>query len=330
MTKTEASEWLRTNMRGPVVAMTTPMNEDRSIDYNGLRKLTEFYNDSGIRWVAVGGSTAEFFSLTMDERRQCIQTVVETSDDDTHVLAGCQHSGTRLALDLVRFSEKVGADAVMVQPPYYSFSGFRSIKKHFEKISEHSNIGICVYFSGSNLRFPELSGFTEESRSCPPEMEELAAIPNVGAFKDATGDYGFHKDIVRALDGPDGQAAIMGSNGMEFHLWGHESGSRSFLTGLGNVWPSVEVEFFEALEDGRRDRAVEIVNEIEREYLHTTKFGDALGPGKYWVAVKALQEMQGLPAGPVRLPLLNLTTQERDALERMVHNTGLAETPMVD
>lgn len=329
MARTDASEWLRENLRGPVVAMTTPMNEDRSVDYEGLRELTEFYNESGIRWVAVGGSTAEFFSLTDEERRQCIQTVVEASDADTHVLAGCQHSGTQLALDLVQFSADVGADAVMVQPPYYSFSGFEGIKRHFQEISDESDIGICVYFSGSNLRFPELSGFTNESRSCPPEMAELAAIPNVGAFKDATGDYGFHKDVVKALDGPDGEAAIMGSNGMEFHLWGYESGSRTFLTGLGNVWPSVEVEFFEALENGDRERAVGIVDDIERDYLHTTKFGDALGPGKYWVAVKVLQEMQGLPAGPVRLPLVNLTDGEREALREMLERTGLDETPMI-
>lgn len=329
MARTEASEWLRKNLRGPVVAMTTPMNEDRSVDTEGLRELTRFYNESGIEWIAVGGSTAEFFSLSDEERRHTIRTVVEESDEDTNVLAGCQHSGTQLALDLVQFAEDEGADAVMVQPPYYSFSGFEGIKRHFQRISDESDIGICVYFSGSNLRFPEIAGFIEESRSCPPQMKELAAIPNVGAFKDSTGNYGFHKDVVEELDGPDGDAAIMGSNGMEYHLWGYESGSRTFLTGLGNIWPSVEVEFFEALENGNRARAVDIVDSIERDYLHTTKFGDALGPGKYWVAVKALQEMQGLPGGPVRLPLVGLTDAERDALKAMLQRTGLESTEMI-
>lgn len=329
MARTDASEWLRQNLRGPVVAMTTPMHDDQSIDYEGLRQLTRFYNESGIKWVAVGGSTGEFFSLTDEERRRAIETVVDESDDDTHVMAGCQHSGTGLALDLVQFAEGVGADAAMVQPPYYSFSGWEGIMQHFKLISEKSDIGICVYFSGSNLRFPEISEFISESRSCPSKMKELAAIPNVGAFKDSTGDYGFHKDIVKALDGPEGKAAIMGSNGMEYHLWGHDAGSRTFLTGLGNVWPSVEVEFFDALENGNRDRAVEIVDTMERDYLHTTKFGDALGAGKYWVAVKALQEMQGLPGGPVRLPLVNLTEDERQALRDMMVRTGLDETEMI-
>jgi dihydrodipicolinate synthase/N-acetylneuraminate lyase len=132
---------------------------------------------------------------------------------------------------------------------------------------------------------------------------------------------------LEALDGPDGKAAIMGSNGMEYHLWGHESGSRTFLTGLGNIWPSVEVESFEALEQGDRERAGEIVNEIERDYLHTTKFGDDLGPAKYWVAVKALQEIQG-QSGPVRSPLVGLTEDEKDALREMFERAGLDETEM--
>jgi 4-hydroxy-tetrahydrodipicolinate synthase len=328
MVRTNASEWLRQNLRGPVVAMTTPMHPDESIDTKGLQELTEFYNQSNIDWIAVGGSTGEFFSMTDEERRHIVETVVEASDDNTYVMAGCQHSGTQLTLDLVQHAEEIGVDAAMVQPPYYSFSGWDGIKRHFEIISDESDIGICVYFSGSNLRFSEISEFIKETRSCPERMKELADIPNVGAFKDSTGDYGFHKDVVEVLDGPDGEAAIMGSNGMEYHLWGYESGSRTFLTGLGNVWPSVEVEFFEALESGDRDRATEIVDNIERDYLHTTKFGDDLGPGKYWVAVKALQEMQGLPGGPVRSPLVGLTEDEKDSLQEMLERTGLNETEM--
>lgn len=329
MAKTEASEWLRKNLRGPVVAMTTPMNDDRSIDTEGLRELTQFYNRSGVDWIAVGGSTGEFFSMTDEERKHVIETVVKKSDNKTNVMAGCQHSGTQLTIDLVEFAQNIGADAAMVQPPYYSFSGWKGILRHFEKVSEVSEIGICVYFSGSNLRFEEISRFIKEKRECPEEIIGLAEIPNVGAFKDSTGNYGFHKDIVEELDGPDGKAAIMGSNGMEYHLWGHESGSRTFLTGLGNVWPSVEVEFFEAVEDGEVEYARELVNSIERDYLNTTKFGDDLGPGKYWVAVKELQEMQGLPAGPVRTPLLNLTDEERTAIEQMVKRTGLADIDLI-
>lgn len=328
MTRTEASEALRTGLRGPIVAMTTPFDEDVEVDTEGLRTLTRFYNESDVKGVVAAGSSGEFFSLTAEERKHVIETVVEASDDDTLVLGGCAHTGTMQATDFVEFSEDVGVDGVLVSPPYYAFSGFEGVKRHFERISEETDVGICVYFSSSALQFSEIAGFVEERRACPEEMKELAAIPNVGAIKDASGDYGFHKDVVQELGGEDGEIAVMGSNGMEYHLWGHLAGSRTFLSGLGNIWPGVEVEFFERLEDGDFDGAQRIVNDIERDYLHTTT--RRIGARKYWPALKAMQEMRGLPGGPSRLPLIEVDDREREELAAMIDRTGLGtESPSV-
>lgn len=323
MVSTEASEALRTGLRGPVVAMTTPFTDDGTIDTRGLRELTRFYNKSDIDCIVAAGSSGEFFSLTDEERRHVIKTVTEESNDDMLVLGGCAHSGTRLAADLVTFSERVGADGALVSPPYYAFSGFEGIKRHFRTISDQTNIGICVYFSGTVLQFPIIEEFTRETRSCPREMRELAAIPNVGAFKDSSSDYGFHKDVTSALDGPDGEVAVMGSNGMEYHLWGYLAGSRTFLSGLGNIWPSVEVQFFEHLEEGNFRAAYDLVDKYERDYLHTTI--QEVGPGKYWPAVKALLDMRGLPGRSSRSPMVDVTEEERNALGDMVERTGLSD-----
>lgn len=325
MTKTDASEAIRTGLRGPIVAMTTPFHDDFSVNYGGLRELTRFYNNSDIGGVVAAGSSGEFFSLTAEERKEVIKTVVDESDDDVLVLGGCAHSGTQQAAEFVRHSESVGADGVLVSPPYYAFSGFEGVKRHFQRISEQTDIGICVYFSGTTLQFPTISNIVKERRSCPGELRELAAIPNVGALKDASGDYGFHKDITEALDGPDGEMAIMGSNGMEYHLWGHLAGSRTFLSGLGNIWPSVEVDFFEKLINGDFEGAQKIVNDIERDYLHTTVF--EVGPGKYWPAVKALLDIRGLPGGPSRLPMIDTTPAERNMLESFVERHDLPTEP---
>lgn len=321
MAKTEASEALRTGLRGPIVAMTTPFDDDLAVDTEGLRVLTQFYNESGVAGVVAAGSSGEFFSLTAEERKRVIETVAEASDDETMVLAGCAHTGTRQATDFVRFSEDVGVDGVLVSPPYYAFSGFEGVKRHFETISEKTDVGICVYFSSTALQFSEIGEFVEERRACPKEMEDLAAIPNVGAIKDASGNYGFHKDVVQKLGGEDGEIAVMGSNGMEYHFWGHLAGSRTFLSGLGNIWPSVEVEFFDRLEDGDFAGAQQIVDGIERDYLHTTT--RRIGARKYWPALKAMQEMRGLPGGPSRLPLLDVDDREREELTAMIERTGL-------
>ena len=232
---------------------------------------------------------------------------------------GCAaHSGTQMAIEIAKYCEEVGCDGVMVTPPYYSYSGFAGMKCHYQMISDAVNIGIVVYFSGSVLRFPDIQNMVKETWKCPEQMIELAKIPNVGAIKDASGNFGWHRDIVLGLDGPDGPAAVIGSDGMGYHLWGHMWGSRCFITGPSNIWPEVEVDFFNKLDGGDQPGALKIVRDIEIDYDCTTK-----ETGKYWSCVKYLLNEEGLPGGYMRPPLLDLNEAEQKSVKAMAIRTGL-------
>jgi len=320
MAKTQAGKKLKDALKGPVVAMTTPFNRDGSLDLSGLRQLTAHYVQQGTPSVIAAGSTGEFYSLTDEERVRVIRTVVEDSNGRMTVIGCCAHSGTQLALNLAKECASMGCDGVMVTPPYYSFSGFEGFKRHLQVISDSADIGIVVYFSGSVLRFPVISEMIAERWTCPAELVELAEIPNVGAFKDASGNFGFHRDLIRGVDGPDGLAAVIGSDGMGYHLWGHLWGSRSFITGLGNIWPKPESEFFGKLEAGDIKGATAIVADMEVEYLRATK-----ATGKYWSCVKYLLDKMGLPGGHMRLPLLDLNDEEKRSMDQMCRVCGLDE-----
>jgi len=318
MEKTDASKKLKRALRGPVVAMTTPFNKDGTLDMAGVRALTAHYVEQGTPNVIAAGSTGEFQALSDEERIQVIRAVTEEAAGNMTVIGCCAHSGTQLALELARECAAIGCDGIMVTPPYYSFSGFQGFKQHLQAISDNVDIGIVVYFSGSVLRFPAISKMVSERWTCPQELIELARIPNVGAFKDASGNFGFHRDLIRGLDGPDGLAAVMGSDGMGYHLWGYLWGSRCFLTGLGNIWPKPEIEFFEKLEAGDIKGAQAIVAEREIEYLRATT-----ATGKYWSCVKYLLDKMNLPGGHMRLPLLDLDAEERKCMDRMCEVCGL-------
>lgn len=321
MAKTEASKKLKEAMTGPVVAMTTPFNRDGSLDISGLKKLTAHYVQQGIPSVIAAGSTGEFQSLTDKERVEVIRTVVEESNGKMNVIGCCAHSGTQLALDLAQECVKIGCTGIMVTPPYYSFSGFEGFKQHLQVISDNADIGIVVYFSGSVLRFPAISEMVVERWECPEKIMELAKIPNVGAFKDASGNFGFHRDLSRGVAGPDGLTSVMGSDGMGYHLWGYLWGSRCFLTGLGNIWPKPEIDFFNKLESGDLKGAQDIVATMEIEYLRATK-----ETGKYWACVKYLLDKMNLPGGYTRLPLLDLNEDDKKSMDRMCKVCGLDES----
>ncbi len=318
MAKTKAAQELREKLQGPTVAMTTPFNDDFSIDFEGLKRLTRLFVDGGIPNVIAAGSTGEFYSMTDEERRQVIKTIVDEADGKMTVIGTAAHSGTHLAIELAQYCKDIGCDGVMVTPPYYTFSGIEGLKKHYNMIGEAVDIGIVLYFSGSVLRFPVVSGMVREDFICPPEFKELLSIPYIGAMKDASGNYGWHRDISRELEGNLG-VRVMGSDGMSYHLWGHQWGSRCFLTGLGNIWPKYEVDFYAKMEKGDTEAAQKIVAELELPYLQATK-----ATGKYWSAVKFLLNEEGLPGGIVRPPLLDLNAQDQRNVWAMAKQTGLA------
>ena len=318
--RTEASEKLRKALKGMVVAMTTPFNKDYTLDIKGLKELTKFYVKSGVPSVIAAGSTGEFHALTDEERKLVIRTVVEESEGKMNVVGCAAHSGTDMALKLTQYCEEIGCDGVMVTPPYYSFTGYEGLKKHIQTISDNSDIGIVVYFSGSVLRFPAIKNIATDHLTCPDEMLEIAKIPNVGAFKDASSDYGFHRDVSIALGGDDGLISVMSSGGMTFHYWGHQFGANCCLTGIGNIWPEIELDFNEKLRTGDRKGALEIVKTKDLDYLHTTA-----STGKYWACVKYMLDLVGLPGGPMRLPNIDVTEDEKRSIDAMLKRTGLLD-----
>jgi 4-hydroxy-tetrahydrodipicolinate synthase len=299
---------LRDRLRGPVVAMTTPFNRDLSLDLGGLRRLTEFYVESGIRTVIAAGSTGEFAALSDDERRQVIQTVVEHGRGRVTVVAGCAHSGTKLTSDLVRFAEEIGADGAMITPPYYGFDGTDGLRRHFELIAEASPLPVVIYFSGAVLS--KVTNIIADPRL----LYRLCEVPTIAGFKDATGNWAFHRDIALALKG---RVAVMGSAGMNHYLWGHIFGAPCFLTGLGNIWPKVELEFYQALERGDRVTAERIAIEQDVPYLR------AATKHNYFAAVKVLLDAAGLPGGPVRPPLLDWPEQSAEGLRQAMVGIGV-------
>ena len=301
----------RKSLNGPIVAMTTHFTADDRIDVDAIKRLTEFYIEQGIRIVIADGSTGEFASLSEEERRLVIKTVVETSRGRLTVIAGTACAGTKLTIELTKYAESVGADGVMITPPYYGFGGWEGLKKHYRMISEATDIGIVVYFSGAVMH-------TVSNVLAKPElMLELAEAGQgkISGFKDASGNFHFYRSVCKLLKD---KVAVMGSNGMNYYLYGHQFGGPCYLTGLGNIWPKVEIEFDAALKRGDLAAALKIVNEKDLPYLKAT-----VATGTYNGAVKALMEMTGLPGGLMRAPFLDCTREQKEMLRKACTEIGL-------
>ena len=305
-------EEFQTVLRGPIVAMTTPFKPDLSLDIEGIRRLVDYYCESGIGPLIIGGSTGELFSLSMDERKTLLEESIRQAAGRLPIIAGCPHSGTQLALELVQHAQEAGADGAMVTPPYYTFSGYEGLYRHYEIITAESDIGILVYFSGAVLRL------VENLIADPALLYKICELPNIVGFKDATMNHWFYRDVSAALKG---KIAVIGSAGLGYFLWGWDYGSPGFITGLGNVWPQIEIDFFKAVEQGDRATAQRIAAEQDMPYIKFIK--NRPKRYNYWSAVKALLDMIGLPGGPMRPPILDWPKDELPELRAEMVRIGV-------
>jgi dihydrodipicolinate synthase/N-acetylneuraminate lyase len=308
-------EQLREKLSGPVIAMTTHFKDDYSLDLDGMRRLTEYYVGENVPTVIVTGSTGEFYSLTDDERKAAMKAVIDTAAGRMTVIAGTAHSGTQMTIDMTRYAQDAGADGVMITPPYYTYSGFDGLRTHYDLVTQASDIGVVIYFSGAVLNGVTNLGILAN----PPMMSDLVDSCNghASGFKDASGNFAFYRSASLLIGD---RVSVMGSAGMSYYFYGHRFGSRCCLTGLGNIWPKWEIQFCDHMHSGEMDAAEKIVKEKDLPYIAVTK-----KTGRYWACVKALQEMSGLPGGPMRPPLLDCTAEQRDELRRVCEEIGILE-----
>ncbi|MDP6778105.1 MAG: dihydrodipicolinate synthase family protein [Candidatus Latescibacteria bacterium] len=309
-------EELRAKLQGPVVAMTTHFSDDGSIDLDAMRRLTEFYVQESVPTAIVTGSTGEFGALTDEERRAVQRAVIDTAQGSSMtVIAGVSDMASLRCIEHTKAAEQLGASGAMLTPPLAGTNGggFPMLQHHYDVVTSAIEIGIVIYFSGAVM------WQVHDIIAQPELMLDLvdSCNGNAAGFKDASGDFPFYRRHSELLKG---KVATMGSAGMNYYLWGHEFGSPCFLTGLGNIWPKWEIEFYNHLVEGRRDEAVKIVNQKDLPYLAVTK-----ETGRYWACVKALQEMVGLPGGKMRPPLAECTPAQREELRRVCTECGLME-----
>lgn len=129
---------------GAITALVTPF-KNQSVDFDGLRKLTEFQIKSGIHGLVPVGTTGESPTLSHEEHMDVIRAVIETTRKRVPVIAGTGSNSTHEAVDLTRLSHEAGADAMLVVAPYYNKPSQEGLYRHFATIADVTDRPIILY-----------------------------------------------------------------------------------------------------------------------------------------------------------------------------------------
>lgn len=165
-------------MQGAMTALITPFKNGK-VDEETYAKLIQRQIDNGIDWVVPVGTTGESATLTHEEHKKCIEIAVEVcKGTNTKVLAGAGSNSTHEAIDLAKFAEDKGADAILSVSPYYNKPTQKGLYEHYKALANSVEIPVVLY---------SVPGRTCSNIEVDTAIKLFNDVENIVAIKEATG-----------------------------------------------------------------------------------------------------------------------------------------------
>ena len=285
-------------------AMISPFAEDGALDLDGAQQLANHLVDHGTDMVVVHGTTGESPTMRDQEMWQLLDAVVDAVGDRAHVMMGTGSNDTRKAMWSTEKATEAGADSMLVVTPYYNKPTQRGLLAHFRAVAEATDKPVMLYdIPGRTSREIELS-----------TLVELAQVENIAGVKDAVGDMAKTAEVVAQTAGAPGGFEVY-SGADEYNLPLLAVGG----TGVVSVAaPRAGDPIAEMLRLVHTD--LEKARQLHLDLLPLVRalFAEA-SPGP----VKGALNRLGLPAGPVRGPLIDAHESTVDAVFAALDHAGI-------
>ena len=288
--------------RGTYTVMITPFTPSGDVDVAALRAFVDWQIAEGIHGLIPLGSTGEFLSLDDDEKALVAEVVITQAAGRVPVLIGTGAEDTREVVRLSRRAEKLGADGVMIIPPFYSTPTDDELVHHYKTVAEAISLPIMVYNNPA----------TANVDLKPLLVARLAEIDNCLYIKESTLEVTRVRDIIRLCG--DRMTVFGGILGFESFV----EGAEGWVAVASNVVPSAMARIFSLVVD---DGAILQARELYLKYLPVIEF---VGGQAYVAGTKTLLSHMGFAAGNPRPPRLPLPAAQDAAARTLVKTFDLA------
>ena len=288
-------------IEGSIVALITPMDEQGEVDYDGLERLITFHLSEKTDALLVLGTTGESSTLSSEEEEEILRFTVEKVNGKVPVIAGAGTNATKKTIERVNRFAELGADQVLVITPYYNKTSDAGLLAHFTAIADQSPVPIILY------NVPSRTGMTIPIQV----LERLAKHPKIIGIKEASGDISYVMAVARLLN----EAFVLYSGNDDMILPVLSVGGSGVISVWANVRPKQVHDLVSAFNNGNIEKAQAI--QLEALPLIHALFSET-NP----IPVKAAMEILGLPAGPLRLPLVSLAEEKKEQLARLLEVKG--------
>ncbi|MDE6661393.1 MAG: 4-hydroxy-tetrahydrodipicolinate synthase [Anaeroplasmataceae bacterium] len=280
-------------LKGSIVALVTPFNDDNEIDYNELKKLLDFHLENNTDGILLLGTTAEAESLTDEEKQRLVKYTLEYLDGRIKVMVGIIANVPKKAVELASLFEGMNIDSFLVSAPYYIKSNTEGLLKHFSYIADHVAHPIVLY------NVPKRTGvmLSEEV------VRFLSYHPNIIGIKEASGDLAYQTKIALfcnekfVLYGAD-DLSMLPSLGL---------GAVGIISVINNAFPK-EVKLI--IDSFDRDKKISLL-----AYKKISKLTEDIYKESSPIPIKYLMFVMGFKTRNLRMPLAEASIGLRRKLE---------------
>jgi 4-hydroxy-tetrahydrodipicolinate synthase len=293
--------------RGSYSVTVTPFTEDRrAVDLDALKRFMEWQVTSGVPGVIVLGTTGEYLTLTDDERAQVVATTVEQVAGRAHVLVGTMNAYTPNAVRYSKQAEELGADGLMILPPYYYTPTDDEIWNYYKAISEAVRVPIMLY---NNPVTSNVDMSAELVGRLTRDFE------NIRYIKESSQDIARVRDVIEATDG------VMNVYAGERPVDSYLLGAIGYVNPYGNYIVD-SYKIWDLLVAGRLDDARRLQMIVDRIDHIIAAGHPTYGHQCY---SKALAGAAGYPMGEVREPLTTFAALGEEGRSRLARILALIE-----
>lgn len=273
-----------------VTAMVTPFNDQNQIDYDKTERLIDHLVSTGSEGIVVSGTTGESPTLSRAEKLDLFKHVVSYAKGKCHILVGTGSNDTAASVEFTQAVKDIGVDGVMLVAPYYSRPSQEGLYAHFKAVASATDLPVMLY----NVPARSAVNMTAETTL------RLAELPNVVCMKEASGNLSQIAQIIEHA--PSGFEVYSGDDSLTLPIL--SIGGVGIVSVASHIVGRQMTEMLNAFFAGNTKEAASLHRKLMPVFEGLFAYPSP-GPTK-----EALNKL-GVDVGGVRLPLVELTEQEK-------------------
>lgn len=272
-------------LKGIVVPILTPMNDDETINVAELRNQVNRMIDAGIHGIFPFGTNGEGYILSAEEKELVLRTVIEEANGRVPIYAGTGAISTKETIRQSKMAQELGADVLSIITPSFAAASQEELYTHFSAVAAAVDLPIVLY------NIPARTG----NAIAPATVKRLAQIENVIGAKDSSGNY---TNILAYLDAgaakPNGTFYTLSGND-QLIIWTLLAGGAGGIAGCANVFPATLASIYDLYQAGK-------IEEAKAANASIQAFRDCFKYGNPNTIVKTAAALQGYNVGKCRAP----------------------------